>query len=428
MNATAPHPRAALHLMSGTPSLAFAVEGSRLFEVGPEMFEALQAGGAAAELELLDGLAPVAAMPAELGELEGPSAVSLNLVQSCNLSCGYCYADEGRFGGPARTMPEQVALEAVDRLIASAPGPRVTVGFIGGEPFLARDMLHRCVDYAETRGLSAGIKVGFSVTTNGTLLRGGDLDLLRRHRFAVTVSIDGGRAANDRHRRSGHAGSFDQVMRAVAPLLADPGGARITARATVARDDLEVADRVAALSAAGFAEVGVSPVRTSPDPALPLQDGDWPAFLQAMVRAAVEEANRVEAGLPPRFANLWTAMREIHRGASKPLPCGAVASYLSVGADGGVYTCHRTVGDARERLGSLSEFGASEPRRRFLQNRLVNRSEPCSSCWARYLCGGGCHAEVAKAGRTGCDFIRGWLEHCMHAYVQLLPARPDLFA
>src|SRR2546430_8832907 len=29
---------------------------------------------------------------------------------------------------------------------------------------------------------------------------------------------------------------------------------------------------------------------------------------------------------------------------------------------------------------------------------------------SRYLCGGGCHAEVLQAGRRGGDYIRGWLE------------------
>ena len=29
-------------------------------------------------------------------------AISLNVAQTCNMGCGYCYADEGRFGGNAR--------------------------------------------------------------------------------------------------------------------------------------------------------------------------------------------------------------------------------------------------------------------------------------------------------------------------------------
>jgi uncharacterized protein len=54
--------------------------------------------------------------------------------------------------------------------------------------------------------------------------------------------------------------------------------------------------------------------------------------------------------------------------------------------------------------------------------------EPCRSCWARYLCGGGCYHEVERRGRIGCDYIRGWLEFCLAAYAELSAARPDYFS
>ena len=39
----------------------------------------------------------------------------------------------------------------------------------------------------------------------------------------------------------------------------------------------------------------------------------------------------------------------------------------------------------------------------WLAERHVHRQEPCRSCWARYLCGGGCHHEVIRRGRPACD-------------------------
>jgi uncharacterized protein len=58
----------------------------------------------------------------------------------------------------------------------------------------------------------------------------------------------------------------------------------------------------------------------------------------------------------------------------------------------------------------------------------VDRMQPCSGCWARYLCGGGCYHEVARRGRVGCDYIRGWLAFCLRAYVELSAARPAYFS
>ena len=149
-----------------------------------------------------------------------------------------------------------------------------------------------------------------------------------------------------------------------------------------------------------------------------------------MKRAADEELARVRksAGQHPiRFSNLGAALREIHMGTCRPLPCGAGSNYVSVSAEGCYYTCHRTIDDPRFLLGDQKQGPAYKARRAFLARRHVDRQEPCRSCWARYLCGGGCHAEVAQVGRDGCDFIRGWLEHCLRAYADLARDLPHLF-
>jgi uncharacterized protein len=134
----------------------------------------------------------------------------------------------------------------------------------------------------------------------------------------------------------------------------------------------------------------------------------------------------VRDGAAPRFANLWIALKEIHRGSAKPLPCGAALSYLSLDAEGRYHTCHRTIGDARFALGSLATGLDDAAREAFLSARHVDQQEPCRSCWARYLCGGGCHAEVVSAGRTGCEYIRGWLEYCLARYDEVMRERPEL--
>ena len=216
------------------------------------------------------------------------------------------------------------------------------------------------------------------------------------------------------------------AMRAITPLLRDPGRARVAARATITRQDLQVVERVDALLRAGFAEVGVSPLRTSPDAQLALRDQDWSLFLNEMVRAAEVEWQRVCDGSQFRFSNLAVALRQLHAGYCKPLPCGSAASYVSVSARGEYFTCHRTIDDPRFALGNTATGLSQNRRENFLRSRHVDRQEPCRSCWARYLCGGGCHAEVLSAGRSGCDYIRGWLEYCLRFYDRTLRQFPAL--
>jgi len=90
-----------------------------------------------------------------------------------------------------------------------------------------------------------------------------------------------------------------------------------------------------------------------------------------------------------------------------------------VSAEGELAACHRCVGDADGAMGSLQEGIDARKRAAWLSERHVHRQEPCQRCWARYLCGGGCHHEVIARGRPACDYIRGWLHYCLGAYLRL---------
>ncbi|QSJ15016.1 radical SAM protein [Nostoc sp. UHCC 0702] len=421
-------PQPWFHLLPGETPLVFLMGNSQLFAVSPDFFAALADNQPEAIAELRASVSSAEPAVSAWHADQEPSAISLNLAQSCNLTCSYCYADEGRFGGRQRLMSVEVALTTIKRLIEQAQKRRVTIGFIGGEPFLNRATLYRSVEYANELAARRGISVGFSITTNGTLITESDIQLLRDNAFAVSVSIDGGATVHDLHRTNNRGtGSFATVVEHLRPLLADPGQARIAARCTVTRTDLRVLERVAALSAIGFKEIGVSPLRTSPDPKLALTSEDWAIFLQEMIRVAEAEWQCLLTGEDLRFSNLAIALREIHRGSCRPLPCGAAASYVSVSAEGNYFTCHRTIDQDSFALGTFADGPSQTAREEFLQARLVDRQEPCRSCWARYLCGGGCHAEVIASGRDGCDYIRGWLDYCLRYYDRALSERPDIF-
>jgi uncharacterized protein len=408
------------HLLPGDPPLVFLTNRSQLFEADAEWFRLLSANHAVAieELRMKNGFASKGDLHEELG---GLNALSLNVAQACNLSCTYCYADQGKFGGTVSMMDARTASMVVNDFLASAPGPRPTIGFIGGEPLLNRPAIRAAVDTALKKGRERQLNPGFSITTNGTLITPEDLDFFRELKFSLSVSLDGGAEINDRHRITPQGrGSAAKVIQALSPLLEDPGPCKVSARVTIARGQLQILPRIEALSAVGFNEIGVSPLRTSPDSSLVLHESDWPVFLDEMIRVAEVERSRLTQGMPFRFSNLASAIKQIHRGYAKPLPCGSAVNYVSANASGNYYTCHRTLDDPRFYLGSAHSGISSDARRRFLQGRLVDSQEPCRTCWARYLCGGACHAEVIAAGRSGCDYVRGWLEYCLRFYYWMI--------
>lgn len=357
-------------------------------------------------------------------------ALSLAVAQKCNLGCTYCYAQGGEFGGPAASMDADTAGAAVDLLFAdAATGERVNLAFLGGEPMLNRAVIHAATRRALRIAAERDIRVTFSITTNGTQLTPADGEFFEEHAFAVTVSLDGPRAVNDRQRpmRSGR-GSYDRVVERVTPLLAMQRRMQVSARVTVTPDNLDLLTTLEAFIALGFHSVGFSPLLRSPSGRGELESADLAAMLDAMVRCGEAFERHVAAGERYPFANAVNAMRELHRGTHRPYPCGAGAGYLGVSADGQLSACHRFVGDEDGALGDLAGGLDRERQARWLRERHVHRQEPCRDCWARYLCGGGCHHEVIARGRPACDYIRGWLHWCIGAYARLVERRPDYFA
>jgi uncharacterized protein len=324
-------------------------------------------------------------------------------------------------------MSWEIAGAAIERLLKVAdPSAPITIGFLGGEPFVNRALVHRAVEHAAKLAREQRLDVRFSVTTNGTLLTGSDRDLLRSHPFAVTVSLEGDRHVHDRQRPRGgrEQGSWQRTVDRVGPLLADPGRAKIAARATVTRNDLDVAARLEALSSIGFPEAGFSPLRVGPPTSGPLRDDDWPNYLAALIAASELELRRLRRGLPIRLTNLGVALKQLHRGAASPYPCGAGGGYFSVSAEGRWYACHRAIGNAEFELGTNAGLDA-ERRRAFLSRRHVHAQTDCRACWARYLCSGGCHQEAIARSRASCDFVRDWLSFCLTTYCELTALPPS---
>lgn len=423
---------AAAHLAGD--NVLFLPNGSRIFEIDRETFAALDAllasdDEAAIEVKLRELGVDVPPLIDDVPVSSPPlRALSLAVAQKCNLGCTYCYAQQGDFGGPAKNMPLDVALRAVELLFRdAAPGDRMNLAFLGGEPLVNRPVVRAATERAAELARERGARVTFSITTNGTLVTEDDGAFFEEHGFAVTLSIDGIGAAHDALRPfKGGGGTFDRVIRNATPLLRMQRASQVSARVTVTPRNLDLRRTLDKLVALGFHSVGFSPMLASPTGSGELDDAGLASMLEQMIACGDEFERRIIAGGRYPFANAVNAMRELHKGTHRPYPCGAGAGYLGVSADGDLAACHRFVGDDAGAMGNVDGIDRTK-QNAWLAARHVHHQEPCSRCWARYLCGGGCHHEVLARGRTACDYVRGWLHYAIGAYVRILAARPEWF-
>jgi uncharacterized protein len=419
----------------GEQSILFVADGSRIYDISKDLslvINKLQADQPLTDIEsltintLLNDLGilshpAIGGIPPEVPKL---NSISLNVAQACNMSCSYCYANEGKFGGATTLMKKQVAFDTIDKLfVESDPMAPLLVGFMGGEPLLARGVIHETVDYAWKKASAANRKIAFSITTNATLLTVEDAALFHRYPFTVTISIDGDEAVHNLQRKMhGGKNSYQKVVEGIRLIQQQPPSL-LSARATVTPLSGNLLKLLDSLISIGFDDVGFSPVLVSPNAEIAFSKEDFDRFTSEMIACGEKALIEWSEGRTYPFGNFTTALEEIHKGTHRPYPCGAGAGYMSVNTKGQLFACHRLIDDQEFLMGNIYSPLDDGPRKNILQNKMVDLQEPCNSCWARYLCGGGCYHEIKHRGRIACDYIRDWLSFCLNAYIKLSNAK-----
>jgi uncharacterized protein len=154
--------------------------------------------------------------------------IIVKLHSRCNLSCTYCYVYES-IDQSWRNQPLTMSAHTVEVLAGRIRDhatrhqlETIQVVLHGGEPLLAGHDAVEAALHAIHAAVPAGTVPRFSVQTNGVLLDQQFLDIFHRYGVRVGVSIDGGAAANDRHRVYANGrGSFDRIAAGLSLLMRD---------------------------------------------------------------------------------------------------------------------------------------------------------------------------------------------------------------
>jgi len=364
--------------------------------------------------------------------------LSMSLLGECNLGCTYCYVFADHTPTPMATkMSHDEALRQVDFLIGQAgdDAPRLTITFFGGEPFMNFPVMRAAAEHARKRASERGKDVGFTVTTNATLLSEEAIAFLVEYDVQTTVSLDGHREGNDLRRTwaGSGSGSYEAIAPKVTRLLEAfrHRPSRVGARATMTHGNADVERIVEHLLGMGFYEVATS-VASVEQPELKFTAEDYAAMNAGLARLADRFADEAVRGRHFGFSNVASLVKRFHEGSVRDYPCGATLGLLGSDSAGKLYVCHRFVGDDRYTVGSVENGIDHAFRNRFIRGNSVRMKDYCAPCWLRHLCGGGCYHEAMVSGSHDfsklehvCENLRTFYEACLRAYVRIATENPS---
>ena len=364
-----------------------------------------------------------------------PLDITLHVSHGCNIKCTYCFAEGGSYGGKPTMMDFATAKQAVDWLLqGSAISRKCNVTFFGGEPLLNLDLIVQVVRYARGEAGRLGIDISFGMTTNGTLLSGEALEFIMQEDIGILVSLDGDASTHNRNRTfhddSDTYGTIAENVRNMAAQKPD----QIKLRATMTAHNLDIEGIADHLSQLGASTVSVAPVVGSRYTDTAIRAEHLPELKGHLKKLCWTELNGLMQGDDRRHSYFGDKIRQLLNPRKKDYGCGGGKTFLGVSVDGSIYFCSALAGLPEFKMGDVFNGIDPEKKQRFDRDLYVDSREPCNTCWARYLCGGGCIYDAQMVNGTplspnpvACDQIRYSYELAMGMCVHLQEERPEAF-
>lgn len=321
-------------------------------------------------------------------------ALCLNISHNCSLRCEYCFADGGSYSGERMNMSKEVALKAIDFLVARSGSRRnLEVDFFGGEPLLNMDVVKETVKYARSIEGRHGKNFRFTITTNAYALSDEDIEFFNKEMYNVVLSIDGRKDVHNRVRKTaGGQDSFDKIVENALRFRKSRGDKQYYIRGTFTSFNKDFATDALYLNDLGFDQISLEPVVLPQSHRLAISEQDVPQLVEQYEILAKEYIERRKT---EKWFNFFHFMIDVSGGpceSKRLVGCGAGNEYLAISPDGKIYPCHQFDGKPDYVIGNVltGEFDDRLPKI-FASANLTTKPE-CMKCWAKYYCSGGCSA------------------------------------
>jgi len=324
-------------------------------------------------------------------------ALCLNIAHDCNIRCGYCFASTGDYHGGRKLMPLEVAKGAIDFLLeTSGSRKRLEVDFFGGEPLMNFDVIKETVKYGRERQREYNKRIGFTITTNGTLLDAEAADFFNENMDNVVVSIDGRKTVNDKMRKFPDGrGTFDEILPKIKEFVDARGDKSYYIRGTFTANNLDFSEDVVFLADQGFKEISIEPVVAEDKKAYALKEEHLPYIYEQYEKLAEKYIQYQEQGKGFRYYHFLMDLDGGPCVYKRVSSCGSGVEYFAVTPDGELYPCHQFVGREEFLMGNIQDGVTNKKLQKEFDQNTVYHKEKCTDCWAKFYCSGGCQANAA---------------------------------
>lgn len=333
--------------------------------------------------------------------------LELPLTHRCNLNCTYC-----SFRSRMKHRNDlDMEWETIDKILKyyrfylennRIHYARVDYG-VTGEPYL-RENIHEQVtkriksifDDSSVERIWAGPYI-----SNGTLPV--EKEMASIFCDVQDVSCDGPKHIHDSMRRYPNGeGSFDRLMEFIDSANNAP---EFGTSAVLTAKNPDFVEILSFLFEKGFPSIYMKPVNTRPAVEYGLNTNTIDIFKRgySQIVSFICSLSNEKC-----LAYLLTLNKEdfflrffyrIKERSFQIYRCGCGKSGLYIDTDGLLYPCAHFMGLKDYAIGNVND-GIDEEKRNIYRKNTVYQRTPCSKCWARYLCGGGCLYQSYMANNT----------------------------
>lgn len=350
-------------------------------------------------------------------------ALCLHVSHDCNLRCGYCFAGTGNFEGSRCIMDLETGKKAIDFVIANSGNRRnIEVDFFGGEPLMNFDMVKELTKYIRDVEKTHNKNFRLTLTTNGVLLDEDKLAFINENMSNLVLSIDGRPSVNDHMRKTvSGGGSYDIIMPKLKAAAQSRNQDNYYVRGTFTRHNLDFCKDVIHLAEQGFKQISVEPVVGGDELDYSIKEEDLPFIYEQYEQLAEEYLKRWEG---ENWFNFFHFMIDLTQGPcviKRLSGCGAGCEYVAITPEGDIYPCHQFVGNSEFLLGNVHEGTFNNEKTQVFADAHVYKKPKCSTCWAKFYCSGGCHANAYQFGgninnpyEIGCEMEKKRVECALY--------------